>query len=413
VKLDRNLLLLTIDAWRADFCDTFEGAALTPHLRSRAAHTVRFPRVWTHGPWTTPGLVPMFTGEPPPRHGVHWAWSEPREDTLGLAAVLRAAGYETPNLCYLNDVGNYRNLGFAPQGAPAPPKDPEDPVLFDALRALARGRGPFFAWYHYKFVHLPYWPAEAFRRALGVDDAVVPPRLRRSVFQEFVVERWRYRLEPDEDRALVRRLYAAGVLQLDAWLGRVLSLLDDLGLTERTTVVLTADHGDELLERGHVGHASTAEHALLTEELLRIPLYVLDARVRGPREDPVRVQGADLFATLLGLLGVGAPSHAGVDLSARVLNPGCFQAPEGFDARPFLFHSARMGYRTPRSHDGQALFGLSDGRRKVVVERYDAPRAALYDLVLDPGETRPETDGPALDAACAALDAAWAAGAVR
>ena len=36
------------------------------------------------------------------------------------------------------------------------------------LRALAASPAqPFFLWYHYKFVHLPYWPHERYRRLFG------------------------------------------------------------------------------------------------------------------------------------------------------------------------------------------------------------------------------------------------------
>ena len=323
-----------------------------------------------------------------------------------------AAGHHVPNLCYLSQVGNYLNLGYPPHTAPPYPKAPDDPVLFDGLSdAATRGAQPFFAWYHYKFVHLPYWPEAPYRRALGVDDTTLPPRLRDSVCREFVVPRAQFPLEPTADADAVRRLYAAGVLRMDAWLGEVFAHVDRLGLTESTTIVVTADHGDELLERGHVGHASTAEHASLHEEVLRIPLFVIDSRIDGLRRRPERVQGLDLFPTLLALAGLDPPPGAaidGVDVSTLALAPERFVAPPGFETRPFLFHSARMGYRTPPELHGHAQFGLSDGRHKVVVEHYENTRVALYDLIRDPGETAPASHGPEVDAAAVRLAAAFA-----
>ena len=82
-------------------------------------------------------------------------------------------------------------------------------------------------------------------------------------------------------------------------------------------------------------------------------------------------------------------------------------APDAFETRPFLFESARAGYRTPPDQLAHAQFGLSDGRHKVVLERYESTRAALYDLVRDPGEAHPETEGPEVDAAVARLRAAF------
>ena len=38
--------------------------------------------------------------------------------------------------------------------------------------------------------------------------------------------------------------------------------------------MLTTDHGEEHLERGQVGHASTTRNGHLHEELVRLPLIV-------------------------------------------------------------------------------------------------------------------------------------------
>ena len=274
---------------------------------------------------------------------------------------------------------------------------------FEYLRGAS---GPFFAWYHYKFVHLPYWPAAAHRVALGLSDADLPPRMRDTVAREFVLPRAQHRIDPG-DTEVIRRLYAAGVHQADAWLGRVFAELARRDLLESTTVVITSDHGEELMERGHVGHASTAEHALLTEELLRIPLLVVDRRIARPVRLSERVEGVDLFPTLLALAGLPAPPSQGLDIAGLALNP--VGAPGPAPNRPFLFQSARMGYRTPESHAAHLLRGLSDGREKVVVETCDGERAWRCDLVADPGETSPVIAGPELEAAVARLEAAFRA----
>ena len=45
--------------------------------------------------------------------------------------------------------------------------------------------------------------------------------------------------------------YDAEIAYMDACFAHVLTRLDELGLTEDTLVVLTADHGEELDEHGH------------------------------------------------------------------------------------------------------------------------------------------------------------------
>lgn len=62
----------------------------------------------------------------------------------------------------------------------------------------------------------------------------------------------------------------AQVTQVDAAGGQILDTLDELGLSENTLVIWTADHGDAISSFG--GHFG--KEAMLSEEVLRIPLAV-------------------------------------------------------------------------------------------------------------------------------------------
>ncbi len=146
--------------------------------------------------------------------------------------------------------------------------------------------------------------------------------------------------------------------------------------------------------------------------MLRIPLLIIDSRVAAPRTVSARVQGQDLFPTLLHLAGQDPElptNSSAVDLRG-LLFASQAELPSGLtESRRLTFQSARMGYQTPRSHDGQLVTGFSDGRRKYIYEQYDTPRRLLFDLRTDPGELNPTTSGPAVDAAHAELLALKAA----
>ena len=62
----------------------------------------------------------------------------------------------------------------------------------------------------------------------------------------------------------MRQLYAAEVSLVDAWLGRFLDRLANLGLEENTVVVLVSDHGVLLGEYGWVGKRYSEMHQALT-----------------------------------------------------------------------------------------------------------------------------------------------------
>jgi arylsulfatase A-like enzyme len=377
--MKRHLLLLTIDAWRADFADTFLGHPLIPALDGFAHRMARLTRLSANGPWTTPGMVSLLTGRTVLDHDTHYAWSTPPEGPA-LASVLAANGWRCPNLCYLTRVSNYAHLGYAADEAPASPTR-DDPTLFEAIAAV--GSEPTHLWYHYKYVHLPYWAGDRYRRQFGVE--AVPQRLYDSVGTGFVVPREDFTLDP-ADRPLIQAMYAACVREMSDWLARVFAAIEATGQADRFTIVITADHGDEHLEHGHVGHSSTAQYGQVYDTILRIPCFIIDPRIDGPRHIDYRVEGRDLFPTLLSLMGVRPPTTSAADFSGSILGG---EPPQADPHRLFISQSSRWGYRTPPEMDGQAVFGLSDGHHKYIYEAYDAPWDALFDLTADPAEMRP------------------------
>ena len=378
----RNVILITADAWRADFADSFGGVPLLPSWSQFADHTSRFTRAYATAPWTSPAVVSLLTGASSLNHGVHYAWSTPPADGPALASIAQQRGHATPNLSYLNVAENYHNLGYQPAAAP----EGSAPEIL--LRAIADTPAPYFLWFHYKGTHLPYWASPAHRDLFGVPDARVPAEIRETVGSCFVLPRADHTLDPAHTE-VVRALYAASVREMDDWLGKVLDAVAARGHLDRTSIFLTSDHGEELMERGHVGHASTAEHATLFEEVLRVPLFVYDARTESTVCD-APLQGDDIFHGIVDTLG-GAPAEAPKGPVASVLASARGDASLGpaVRDRPLLFHSARAGYRTPREWTDHTISAAIQGRHKVIVERYGAQRMLAFDLQVDPGETHP------------------------
>ncbi len=82
-------------------------------------------------------------------------------------------------------------------------------------------------------------------------------------------------------------------------------LLDEiasLGLADRTLVVISADHGEEFMERSGVGHGQTVH-----DELIRVPLVVRHprGRLRGLVTEPFTTM--HLFHLLLAAAGRDRP----------------------------------------------------------------------------------------------------------
>ena len=225
------------------------------------------------------------------------------------------------------------------------------------LRARRKGREPFYLYVHTMEPHGPY------RRHQGITEKYQktpyegPYSDRLENDQVEAVKRGALKLKA-ADRRQVEALYHGEVAYHDGLLARFLDEVKALGLLESTLVIFSNDHGEELFDRGRLGHGHT-----LYEELIRAPLVLRFPPIfgRGKRVDrPVEL--VDLAPTVLDALGMApvAGMH-GLPLR-RATDPALPWAPV---VVPGPEWAVRVG-------------------RYKLVQR--AGEARLHDLVRDPGE---------------------------
>ncbi len=173
-----------------------------------------------------------------------------------------------------------------------------------------------------------------------------------------------------DDWRRYRWVYRRLVERVDREVGRLLAVLDRLGLADDTHLVLTSDHGD-----GDGAHAWNQKLALF-REVTRVPFVVRPAgRTRaGTVTDPVSV-GTDLVPTLCSLLGVPTLPGSGAD----VLAP----PPEWPEREVVIATLLGTGRPTPPTH-GRALVGAN---HTYAVYGWGHHREQLHDHT-DPGQVR-------------------------
>ncbi len=123
-------------------------------------------------------------------------------------------------------------------------------------------------------------------------------------------------LSPDKQKELIHG-YKACVSYIDAQIGKLLSKLDQLGLSENTIIVLWGDHG------WHLGdHALWIKHTNF-EQAVRSPLIIYSPNIDKPNNisnSPVEL--LDIFPTLCELTGLEIPSYIeGKSLKPIMENP--------------------------------------------------------------------------------------------
>jgi hypothetical protein len=129
-------------------------------------------------------------------------------------------------------------------------------------------------------------------------------------------------LEAAEERGGQAARYDAVLARLDGSIGRLLDEMERRGLTDDTLLVIAADHGEGLGDRGVMTHGR-----LLYPELTQIPLLLRGPGLPARAIEPV-VGLVDVAPTIADLLGLAPlPATSGKSLAALTFAeapvPGC------------------------------------------------------------------------------------------
>lgn len=157
-------------------------------------------------------------------------------------------------------------------------------------------------------------------------------------------------------------LYDQGIAYADFWIGKLVDGLVQRGLLEHAVVVVTADHGEELLDHGAVQHG-----AHLHDEVMRVPLIMKIPAAR-PRVVTQLVGLIDVMPTLLDVLRIGRD----LPVQGRSLMP--LVLGESLAPRPLFAEAPSWG----------AQRAMRTERWKYIVT---PGTGMLFDLTADPGET--------------------------
>ena len=352
-----NLICICLDTFRADIIgDSGKMSFIeTPNLDALARDSVCFDRAFGEGQPTLQIRRAMFTGRRsfPWRYNFdrrgHWhhaaGWHKipPEQDTM--AEMLLSRGYMTglvadtyhmfkPTMNYTRGFATYDFIrgqesdnwrsGSEKHVEEQMKKHVREPINWGRhatlFQYLLNNRGrkteedylcarvfrsaaqwledsmdnqPFFLWVDSFDPHEPWDPPKSYADKYCPDyegkDFIMPGAAREGGVQpsEAEIER-------------TKALYFGEVTLVDKWVGHLLDKVDALNLWDDTIVMVTCDHGTQIMDHGSFGKGANKLHPFNTQILW----YV--RHPDGPRGKHVSgfVQSHDLVPTMLHLLGI-------------------------------------------------------------------------------------------------------------
>ncbi len=187
-----------------------------------------------------------------------------------------------------------------------------------------------------------------------------------------------------QDAPGIRALYDGELRVFDDMVGRWIARLEELDKLDDTLIVIISDHGEELLERGHVGHTSCNLKGTLYDECLKVPLIM-----RYPHKLPAgkvishQVSQIDMMPTIFDIVGLDlAVPHDGASTLPLILG----QADE---FRPEVYAETMPAGWQAVAGDERRIFCIRTLEWKLILNTDPVAGThsyELYDLINDPGE---------------------------
>lgn len=338
VAAPEHVVFWMIDTLRADHTPIhFTTNVRAPNLKRLAEEGASFKLAYVEGNESKTSHASLFSGMLPNKHRVIGR-GKLKPELLLMPEAVKAAGYKTAAFIANGYVSE--PWGFV-QGWDTYRNHLRDNYRIDGPSMAQAGidwaaknlDAPFFLYIGTVDPHVTYREHEDI---IGhYDTEPYDGRFKKACYGEDLGQIKGGAIKVgDRDKLRIHNLYKNEIEFNDGAFGRLRAGLEELGVWDKTMVIVTADHGDEFWEHGSVGHG----HSVYADQT-HVPLIVYyPALIPANTVVEAGVDVLDVYPTIMDVLGKERPR----DLQGKSLIPLIFKThgdyPEPAIATQYLLH---------------------------------------------------------------------------
>jgi arylsulfatase A-like enzyme len=289
-----NVILISLDTLRADHLGCYGyGRDTSPNIDRFASSSTMFMNAASCSNWTLPSHLSMLTGLYPTEAGILKAGFTSNnfiaENAVTIAEYMQGAGYKTAGFHGGGYVSDYYGFDKGFDSYKMVKKNDAAVGVDETLDWIkVNGKNKFFVFFHTYEIHGPYT-------------------------HDYFLRNNNQKNMSENDKRIAA--YDSDIRYTDTQIGRLLDGLKKLGLSDKTILVLTSDHGENfnfvntLINSGMHGRT-------LYEPEVRIPLIIGGTEMFSKfRKIRSQVSSADILPTLCGIFDIHLQREVrGIDL---------------------------------------------------------------------------------------------------
>jgi arylsulfatase A-like enzyme len=379
-----NVILISLDTLRADHLGCYGyGRPTSPFLDTLAEDGALFEHTYAQSPWTLPSHLSMLFSLNSASHQVYFNDQKINGELPSLATHLKDRGYLTCGLTaggYVSPIFGF-SKGFDRYDNPTKGhkerqgKDEAERLFEVTDRWIEDNHDkPFFLFLHTYQIHDPYVCPPPYNSMFLEDEGSAP--WSGLALHALLDEQGGDRDFTPEERANIVALYDGEIRYTDEKLLRPLvRRLKELGIYDKTLLIITSDHGEEFEEHGGWLHGHT-----LYDEAIRVPLLIKfpGSEYRGRRLGSV-VRIIDILPTVMDVLDIPFDRGSIEGLSLLPLLTG-----KETGDRVFISDLAHKNIPEPCP----AMIATNRGRLKFILQASDKgpDTVRAFNLLQDPEE---------------------------